>query len=175
MAVSLERDRPFNLLPVVRRGPRCRRCLVGAGIAGLTTAWMLRQAGLNVAVLEADRIAAGASANSTVKVTAGHTVRYSELERVHDEETARLYAESNQAAVERIEQLVRDLGIACDLEARRRIVCAETPDEREAVEAEVDAERRAGLPAVFEESSDLPFPVTGCLVLDGQAQFHSRK
>jgi glycine/D-amino acid oxidase-like deaminating enzyme/nitrite reductase/ring-hydroxylating ferredoxin subunit len=149
--------------------------VVGGGVAGLTTAWMLTRGGLNVAVLEADRIAAGASANSTVKVTSGHSLRYSELERLHDEETARLYAESNQAAVEEIERLVNDLRIDCDLERRRHIVCAETEEEREAVEAEVDAERRAGLPALLEEATDLPFPVTGCLVLDGQAQFHPRK
>jgi glycine/D-amino acid oxidase-like deaminating enzyme/nitrite reductase/ring-hydroxylating ferredoxin subunit len=149
--------------------------VVGAGIAGLTTAWMLGRAGLNVAVLEADRIAAGATANSTVKVTAGHTLRYSELERVHNEETARLYAESNQAAVNEIERLVTDLRIDCDWAEKRHVVCAETLEEREAVEAEVDAERRAGLSAVFQETSDLPFPVTGCLVLDGQAQFHPRR
>jgi glycine/D-amino acid oxidase-like deaminating enzyme/nitrite reductase/ring-hydroxylating ferredoxin subunit len=149
--------------------------VVGGGIAGLTTAWMLTHAGLNVAVLEADRVAAGASANSTVKVTSGHTLRYSELERLHNAEAARVYAESNQAAVEEIKRLTADLGIDCDLEPRRHIVCAETREERAAVEAEVDAERRAGLPAVFEKRTDLPFPVTGCLVLDGQAQFHPRK
>ena len=149
--------------------------VVGGGVAGLTTAWMLARAGLNVAVLEADRIAAGASANSTVKVTSGHVLRYSELERLHNEETARLYAESNQAAVEEIERHVADLSIDCDFERRRHVICAETQEEREAVEAEVAAERRAGLPAVFEGTTDLPFPVTGCLVLDGQAQFHPRK
>jgi glycine/D-amino acid oxidase-like deaminating enzyme len=136
---------------------------------------MLTHAGLNVAVLEADRVAAGASANSTVKVTSGHTLRYSELERLLNAEAASVYAESNQAAVEEIKRLTADLGIDCDLEPRRHIVCAETREERAAVEAEVDAERRAGLPAVFEERTDLPFPVTGCLVLDGQAQFHPRK
>ena len=69
---------------------------------------MLARAGLNVAVLEADRIAAGASANSTVKVTSGHVLRYSELERLHNEGTARLDAESNQAAVEEIERHVAE-------------------------------------------------------------------
>jgi glycine/D-amino acid oxidase-like deaminating enzyme/nitrite reductase/ring-hydroxylating ferredoxin subunit len=166
---------PSTPYPALERDLDVDVAVLGAGVVGLTTAWMLKRAGLDVAVLEADRIAAGASANSTVKVTVGHTLRYSELERVHDEDTARRYAESNQAALKEIERLVADLRIDCDMEWRRHIVCAETLEEREAVEAEVDAERRAGLPAVFQEATDLPFPVTGCLVLDGQAQFHPRK
>jgi glycine/D-amino acid oxidase-like deaminating enzyme/nitrite reductase/ring-hydroxylating ferredoxin subunit len=146
--------------------------VVGGGIAGMTTALLTQQAGLRVGLLEAARIGQGATGRSTVKVTAGHSLKYSEIERLHGSDAARLYAESNQQAVEHVGRLVDELKIDCDFEWRRHIVYAETPEEREAVSAEVDAEQRAGLRASFEDGSDLPFQVTGCLVLERQAQFH---
>lgn len=149
--------------------------VLGGGIAGLTTALLAGRLGLSVAVLEADRVARATTAGSTVKVTAGHGLKYSELERVHGQDAARRYAEANQAALEQIAELVRELEIDCGFERRRHIVCAESDDERSTVEDEVEAERRAGLPATFSETTDLPFPVTGCLVLEGQAQFHPRR
>jgi glycine/D-amino acid oxidase-like deaminating enzyme/nitrite reductase/ring-hydroxylating ferredoxin subunit len=146
--------------------------VVGGGITGVTTALLTQRAGYRVGLIEADRIGLGATARSTVKVTSGHSLKYSEIERIHGAGAARLYASSNQAAVEQISVLVEGFQIECDFERRRHVVYAETDEERDAVRAEVDAEIRAGLPASFEEESDLPFPVTGCLVLDEQAQFH---
>jgi glycine/D-amino acid oxidase-like deaminating enzyme/nitrite reductase/ring-hydroxylating ferredoxin subunit len=149
--------------------------VVGGGIAGLTAALLAERLGLAVALLEGDRIATGTTAGSTVKVTAGHGLKYSELERVHDEDVARRYAAANQAGLEQIADLVRELQIDCGFERRRHIVCAETDDERSTLELEIEAEQRAGLPATFAESTDLPFSVSGCLVLDNQAQFHPRR
>ncbi len=146
--------------------------VVGGGITGLTTALLVQRAGYRVGLIEADRIGLGATARSTVKVTSGHTLKYSEIEHIHGVDAARLYASSNQGAVEHIAALAEGFQIECDFERRSHVVYAETAEEREAVLAEVEAEVRAGLPASFEEKSDLPFPVTGCLVLENQAQFH---
>jgi glycine/D-amino acid oxidase-like deaminating enzyme/nitrite reductase/ring-hydroxylating ferredoxin subunit len=146
--------------------------VVGGGITGLTTALLVQRAGYRVGLVEADRIGLGATGRSTVKVTSGHTLKYSEIEQIHGADAARLYASSNQWAVEHIAALVEGFQIECDFEGRRNVVYAENAEEREAVLAEVEAEVRAGLPASFQEESDLPFPVTGSLVLEGQAQFH---
>jgi len=55
--------------------------VVGGGIVGLTTALLLARTGRSVVVVEADRIAAGVSGYTTAKVTAGHGLIYSHLER----------------------------------------------------------------------------------------------
>src|SRR5215213_8819629 len=113
--------------------------VVGGGIAGMTTALFVQQAGLRVGLLEADQIGQGSTAKSTVKVTSGHSLKYSEIERLHGADAARLYAESNQQAVERVASLIEELAIECDFGWRRHIVYAETPEERDAVSAEVAA------------------------------------
>lgn len=89
--------------------------VLGGGIAGLSTARELAGTGRTVAVLEADRIAAGVSDYTTAKVSALHTLVYDRLRRTRNEE-AGLYALSQQGAVERVAEIAGALGIACDLE-----------------------------------------------------------
>ena len=73
--------------------------VAGAGIVGLTAALLLTEAGKDVLVVEADRIAARVSGYTSAKVTAGHGLIYSHLEGAFDSETARFYAESQTAGL----------------------------------------------------------------------------
>jgi len=147
--------------------------VLGAGIAGLTTAALLVAAGRRVAVVEAKRIVRGATGYTTAKVTAGHGAAYRRLADTFGPDAARTYAESNQAAIERIAELAD--GIDCDFERKANYVYAESPDEAENLRREVEAEQAAGLPASFASDTSLPYPVAGAVRLEGQAQFHPRK
>ena len=150
-------------------------CIVGAGITGLTAAALLKRAGRTVAVIEARRIVRGATGYTTAKVTAGHGVLYSDLEDKFGPAGARIYAESNQAAVERVAQFVRDDDIACDFERRPNYVYAESDDEVEQLQKEVEAARRAGLDVSLVDETPLPYEVAAAVRLENQAQFHPRK
>jgi glycine/D-amino acid oxidase-like deaminating enzyme/nitrite reductase/ring-hydroxylating ferredoxin subunit len=149
--------------------------IIGGGIAGLTTALLLKEEGKRVAVVEADRIVEGITAFTTAKVTALHGLIYDHLVRNFDEDTARLYAEANQAAVELIASQVKQYNINCDF--LRTAAYTYTTDESEVqqIEAEVEAARKAGLAAEFVRESSLPFPILGAIKLENQAQFHPRK
>src|SRR5690606_14638336 len=70
--------------------------VVGGGIAGMSTAALLKQSGRRVVVVEARRVGRQATGHSTAKVTSQHAVIYSDLERSHGTEAAALYAEANQ-------------------------------------------------------------------------------
>jgi glycine/D-amino acid oxidase-like deaminating enzyme len=74
--------------------------IVGAGIAGLTSALLLKRSGLKVAVIESRQIITGVSGHTTTKITSLHQLVYAEPIEKFGEEKARLYAESNQAAIE---------------------------------------------------------------------------
>ena len=149
--------------------------VVGAGITGLTAATLLKRAGKTVAVLESKEIVRGTTGYTTAKVTAGHRLVYQDVRKIFGEEGARLYAESQQAALERVAELVADLEIDCDFRRDSHYVYAESRDDVENVEREVEIEQQLGLPATYVEETSLPFPVAGALRLDNQAQFHPRK
>lgn len=149
--------------------------VVGAGIVGVLAAFLLKREGRTVALLDSKRIVRGATGHTTAKLTSGHGVIYAELTERFGEDGARIYAQSNQAAVEKVAGLANELGIDCDLERKANYVYALGADEVERVRTEVEAMQRLGLPASFQAETPLPFPVAGAIRLDDQAQFHPRK
>ncbi|MDQ3777622.1 MAG: FAD-dependent oxidoreductase [Actinomycetota bacterium] len=149
--------------------------VVGGGITGITAATLLKRAGRSVALLESKRIVRGATGYTTAKVTAGHGLGYTQIRRKHGEDGARVYAEANQAAIERIAQFVDEDGIDCDFERKANYAYAESDEEAGQVEEEVEVERRLGLPVSLVRETPLPYPVAAAARMDGQAQFHPRK
>jgi glycine/D-amino acid oxidase-like deaminating enzyme/nitrite reductase/ring-hydroxylating ferredoxin subunit len=149
--------------------------VLGAGITGLTAAYLLTREGRSVAVVEANRIVRGVTGYTTAKLTAGHGLVYRDLIDRFGERKARIYAESNQGAIARVEAIAAELGIDCDLERTSNYVYGESAEEADRIRREVDAAHRLGLPATFVAETPLPYEVSGAIRLDGQAQFHPRK
>jgi glycine/D-amino acid oxidase-like deaminating enzyme/nitrite reductase/ring-hydroxylating ferredoxin subunit len=149
--------------------------VLGGGMAGLTTAILLKQAGLSVAVVEAGRVACGVTGYTTAKVTSLHGLAYAKLTRTFGEPGARAYGEANEEAIAQIARLVHELGIDCDLERLPAFTYTEDPRRIPAIEAEVEAAQRVGLPASFSRDIGLPFPVQGAVRFEQQAQFHPRR
>jgi glycine/D-amino acid oxidase-like deaminating enzyme/nitrite reductase/ring-hydroxylating ferredoxin subunit len=146
--------------------------VVGGGIAGLTTALLLKRQGLTVAVVEADRVGGGASGNNTAKVTALQSTVYSKISARHGAETAASYADASLAGVALLSRLVREEGIDCGLRHAPAYTYAFTPDEVGAVERELAATRAAGLPVSAATDLDVPFPVHAAVRLDDQVALH---
>jgi glycine/D-amino acid oxidase-like deaminating enzyme/nitrite reductase/ring-hydroxylating ferredoxin subunit len=149
--------------------------VVGGGITGVTTAFLLKRAGKRVALLEMKRIARGATGYTTAKLTSGHNAIYSQLEQTFGPDGARTYADANQAGLEQIRTLAGELGIDCDLESRANYVYASSAESTPRIEAEVEAARRAGLDVSLVKETSLPYPVAAAARLENQAQFHPRK
>jgi glycine/D-amino acid oxidase-like deaminating enzyme/nitrite reductase/ring-hydroxylating ferredoxin subunit len=149
--------------------------VVGAGITGLMTAWLLKCEGRRVALVEMRRAAGGTTGNTTGKLTIGHNLIYADLAKKHGVETARAYADSNQWAIERLEQLVFENRIECDWERASNYVYTENEQGLSDLRGELAAMRRAGLSADLTTETDLPFPVKGAIRVDSQGQFHPRK
>ena len=149
--------------------------VVGAGITGTTAAYLLKQAGKRVALLESDRICAGATGYTTAKLTVGHGLVYGELIDSFGVETARRYALSNQQAIETVAGIVEQHGIDCDFERASNFVYTETAESAHEFEREAKAARRAGIDAHVTTETDLPYPVAAAIRVDQQAQFHPWK
>lgn len=149
--------------------------VIGGGIAGLTAAYELKRAGRRVVVLEARRIAGGNSGLTTAHLTTALDTRYHQLEASFGADGARLVAESQRAAIERIHQISEELGIHCGLQRVPGFFYAEAAAGRLAVEEEFEAAIRLGLSASLTTEVPLPFPVELALRFDDQAQFHPRE
>ena len=149
--------------------------VVGGGITGLTTAYLLSQAGASVAVLEGRRIATGTTGHTTAKITSLHGLPYAQLMNAQGEDRTRRYAEANQAAIEEIARIIERERIECDFRRAAAYTWTESRDRVAEVEGEAEAALRLGLPAAFVQETPLPFPIQGAVRFSDQAMFHPRK
>src|ERR1044071_7197688 len=101
---------------VLNRDTSANVCIIGAGIAGMTTAYMLAREGKSVVVLDNGPIGGGETGRTTAHLSNALDDRYFELERLFGERGARLAARSHTAAIDCIEDVVADERIECDFE-----------------------------------------------------------
>ena len=99
--------------PLLKESPltedaRADVCIVGAGIAGMTTAYLLSKEGKSVIVLDDGPIGGGMTGRTTAHLVNALDDRYVELERLHGEKGARLAAASHTAAIDRVEAIVKN-------------------------------------------------------------------
>jgi glycine/D-amino acid oxidase-like deaminating enzyme len=149
--------------------------VIGGGMTGLQTAFLLKQAGLRVIVIEAGAIGQGVSGHTTAKVTALHGLAYSHLAGVLGKEPAALYADANATALQAIVGLIERHGIECGLERQTTTTYAASSSEARSVENEVVAAQAAGLAATFVAEPSLPHATFGAVALADQACFHPRQ
>ncbi|HWV23818.1 MAG TPA: FAD-dependent oxidoreductase [Thermomicrobiales bacterium] len=149
--------------------------VIGAGITGLTIAYLLIKKGVRVAVIEANRIAASTSGYTTGKITSLQGLTYADLMQEAGEEQAHIFAEANQAAIERIAMIVEEERIDCDFRRAPAFTFATSRNDVPAIEAEVEAAQKLDLPVSFTTDTGLPFRVEGAIRMEDQAMFHPRK
>ena len=151
-------------------------CVIGAGISGLTTAYLLTEAGKSVVVLEDGAIGSGMTGMTTAHLVNALDDRFFELERYHGEQGARLAAESHSAAIDCIERIVSREQIACDfLRLDGYLFCAPEHDDAY-LDRELAAIHRAGLHNVAKTGrAPLTIDTGPCLRFPNQAQFHPLK
>jgi glycine/D-amino acid oxidase-like deaminating enzyme/nitrite reductase/ring-hydroxylating ferredoxin subunit len=152
-------------------------CVVGAGIAGLVTAYLLLQAGQRVVVLEDGEIASGETGRTTAHLTAALDDHYYILERMHGSCGSQLAAESHSAAIEQIAAIVQAEQLDCDFERVSGYLFEPPGDESNLLTRELEAVHRAGLTQVemLPQVPQLAFETGPALHYPAQAQFHPMK
>jgi glycine/D-amino acid oxidase-like deaminating enzyme len=149
--------------------------VIGGGLVGITTAYLLQSEGLRVALIEMDRVLHGATGNTTAKVTWGHGLIYQALEEKHGSETARLYGGANAEGLALLTRLVDEVGLDCDLQRKSNYIYVESTDQLDSIHREAEVCDRIGLPVRVVTDTTLPYPVAGAIEQGDQAQFHPRK
>jgi glycine/D-amino acid oxidase-like deaminating enzyme/nitrite reductase/ring-hydroxylating ferredoxin subunit len=148
-------------------------CVVGAGIAGLTTAYLLGRAGKRVIVLDDGTVGGGESGRTTAHLASALDDRFVVLERLHGPAGARLAFESHASAIHRIETIVREEAIDCGFTRLDGWLFLGRGSSVELLDQEVQAAGRAGMADVErQERAPLPFDTGSCIRFPNQGQFH---
>lgn len=156
--------------PPLEQDTSAEVAVVGAGLSGILTAHFLANAGIDVVVLEADRIGGGQTGRTTAKITAQHGLCYADLLERFGAETAQSYAAAHLQAVAHYRRMTDSLAIPCGFEEVPAFLY--TCLDPAALEREAEAYRTLDLPGELTRRTELPFPITCALRMDEQAQFH---
>jgi glycine/D-amino acid oxidase-like deaminating enzyme/nitrite reductase/ring-hydroxylating ferredoxin subunit len=152
-------------------------CIVGAGIAGMTTAYLLARRGKSVVVVDAGQIGSGQTQRTTAHLSNAVDDRYYEIERLHGKEGTRIVADSHSVAIDEIERIVGQEAIDCDFERLDGFLFVPPGEAVETLEEELAAAHRAGLKDVelVERAPLESFDTGPCLRFPRQGQFHPLK
>jgi len=168
-------DRP-SFHPLTKDA-RADVCVVGAGIAGLTTAYLLAVERKSVIVLEDGEIYSGQTERTTAHLSNAVDDRYYEIKTIHGKNGSQLAAESHTRAIDEIEAIVTRHNIDCDF-ARLDGYLFAPPDEKiDELEKELEAAHNAGMNEVHfvPRAPWSSFDTGRCLRFPRQGQFHPLK
>ncbi|WHY87432.1 FAD-dependent oxidoreductase [Neobacillus novalis] len=149
--------------------------IVGAGITGITAAYLLSKEGKKVALLDAGSVLNGTTGHTTAKVTAQHGLVYDEFINHFGEEKARLYFESHMNAIQFVESNVKEKGIDCDFSNEDAYMYATTEEYAEKLKTEWEAYKTLGIDGAIKDTIPFNIPVTAALLMRNQGQFHPLK
>jgi glycine/D-amino acid oxidase-like deaminating enzyme len=146
---------PAQLAPPLEGDLRTDVAVLGAGYTGLSTALALREAGIDVAVLERDHAGAGASGCNSGALSTSVGSPATALLRSLGEAGARKFYRFSDEAVAYTEGLMETLGIGADYVANGNMVASVHPRHDRKLEAEARARRTLGARVAFLSGADL--------------------
>ncbi|MEM1503901.1 FAD-dependent oxidoreductase [Domibacillus sp. 8LH] len=149
--------------------------IVGGGIAGLTSAYLLVNEGLKVVVLEAGKLLNGTTGHTTAKVTAQHGLIYDEFMHNFGTNKAKLYYEANAEALRFIQETIEQHQIDCDFRIQDAYLYTSADQYTRKLEKEAEAYQRLGINGGLVDRIPFEMDVKKALVMKDQAQFHPLK
>ncbi|WP_449353921.1 FAD-dependent oxidoreductase [Virgibacillus natechei] len=149
--------------------------IVGGGITGITTAYLLAKQNLKVALLDAGVILNGTTGHTTAKITAQHGLIYDEIIQHFGIEKASLYYQANAEAKQFIEQTVDQHRIDCDFKKEDAYIYTNAKSYLTNLENEKKAYDQLKIDSELTDKIPLNMLVKSALIMKDQAQFHPLK
>lgn len=150
----------------------CDVCIVGGGLSGVYTAYLLANKGIDVVLLEANAsVAFGTTGHSTGKLTPQHGVVFDYLLNTFNEEEVRTYYEAN---VNAIENALR-MSTVETFQKADSYLYATTEQGADTIKKELEAYKKVGLPGIETTDTELPFDIKTALKMENTYQIHPVK
>jgi glycine/D-amino acid oxidase-like deaminating enzyme/nitrite reductase/ring-hydroxylating ferredoxin subunit len=154
----------------------CDLIVVGSGIAGLSSAFEAARFGAKVIVIDRGDISGGMTARTTAHLGSEIDDRYFNLINAIGEVGARIYHESQVAAINRIETICREEGIDADFKRLPGYLVGASPRDREELDREYDACQKLGVDVGWSDEAPFALPSgTRALKFPNQGRFHPLK
>ncbi len=166
---------PATDYPALNEDIKTDIAIIGGGMVGVTTAYLLAREGVGSVVIEADRIIQGTTGHTTAKITSQHGLIYSKIKKQKGEELARQYADANETAIRMIDRIANENNINCDYMAQSAYDFTLRDGYIDKISDEVKTASALGIKAAYMEELPLPFKIKAAVRFDHQAQFHPRK
>lgn len=157
--------------PALQKDIKTEVLMIGGGIAGILTAYFLKQAGVDCVLVEKNRICGGTTGHTTAKITLQHGLIYNKLLNTFGREKAWKYLDANRQAVEEYAKLCKN--IDCNFERKNHFVYS--VNDRRKIEQEIKAFQQLGFDAKLCETPSLPIKTVGAVCCPSQAQFQPLK
>lgn len=145
--------------------------IIGGGISGILTAFMLKQAGVGYTLIEADEICGGVTGNTTAKITLQNGFIYGKIIKYFGVDAAKAYLEAHNKALEEYKKITENR--ECDFEKCSSFVYS--LNDRRKIENELLAFQKLDFAAELAESLPLPFETAGAVKVENQYQFNPLK
>ncbi len=165
------RDTKFKNLNHLENGAKTQVLIIGGGIAGILCGYMLKKAGIECIIVEADRICKGVTGNTTAKITLQHGLIYDKIIKSYGVEGAKMYLKAQQTALDLYDEICKD--IDCDYKVEDAYVYS--VDNSDKIEKEAAAYEKIDLKSDFLGELELPIKIKGALRVKNQAQFNPLK
>ena len=149
--------------------------VIGAGVTGVTTARLLKDAGRKVALVESRRVGLGETGKTTAHLTQVLDTRFQTLVSNFGFDGAQLAVASQGAAIARIARFVEERRIDCQFEWLPGYLFAQNEGDAHELEKEREIAVRLGLDVEPVSNLTLPFPIVRALRFPKQAQVHPRR
>src|SRR6188472_452132 len=170
-------DTPVRTFPKLQTNISVDVLVVGAGITGITAAYLLKQAGSTVALIERERVASIDTGHTTAHLTYITDVELLELARNFGDDHAQAAWDAGAAAIDEIQKIVQDKQIECEFTRVPAYVhvCGKSFSQKEISRLKKEASLAAkfGFDATYLES--VPYFNLPGVRYPNQAKFHPRK
>ncbi|WP_455540139.1 FAD-dependent oxidoreductase [Terrisporobacter sp.] len=150
--------------------------IVGSGIVGLTTAYLLAKENRDVIIVDADKVGWGTSGRNTGKVTSQHGLIYDAISKKHSPKKARMYYDANEEGIKLVENIVSEYNISCDLKKVPSFVYTLDENYVQDIKNEYETCKELKIPCdYYNNITGIPLDIKGALCFKDQIQFHPKK
>lgn len=146
--------------------------IVGGGITGITSAFLLQEAGLKCLVCEARTIGFGTTSGTTAHLNTYLDANYYQVERDFGESESKLLFSAAREGIELVERLSNQYGIQSDFEWVDAFLLSQTNDQSQELERIHEASIRAGLNMRWVSEIPVSIPFDKAVHMEDQAQIH---